>query len=257
MPSTTRRKETQPHATTDDLALLQAAMGSGRQIAGGITHDLNSALQCLGDALFAIREDIQTAMDRGAESGDLSMATLGPSLRVADDAFHRLANTALTIPTLIPRLVEETGPISLGAELVGLVALTSHRWRNRVQVLVEVDPTVSPFWCTWWVARLAALRLLLNGIEALRGRTVPSGQETPCLRLVGSQQAEIVELRLCVERNGAVVSDLEDLDPTLVVCAKRLGGDVGTIANAAGGIETVFRFPVHRTPSTGSPLAAR
>jgi hypothetical protein len=241
--------------TTDDIALLEAAMGSGRGIAGGITHDLNSALQCLGDALFAIRDDAQIALENGTTGADVAMASLAPSLSLADEAFSRISSLALVIPNLVPRVGEETGPIKLEAELQGLVALTRHHWRNRIHILIEIEPEIRPFWCAWWIVRLATVRLLLAAIESQRAAAGHVGREDlPRVRIVATQHENMVSLRVFGDGRpidpSRPATTGDELDAILLLCARRLGGDVRTITNDAGAVETVFRFPVLRSPST-------
>lgn len=252
------RRDVESHAldSVDDSALLRDAMGSSRSLAGGITHDLNSALQALGDALFAVRDDTQNALDNDAGS-ELSMAMLAPSLGLADDAFHRLCSLALAVPHLVPSVAEESGPIKLGTEMPMLVSLIRHHWRNRVQVFVEIDSNVGPFWCTWWVARLAILRLLMTSIEAARAfGGNAEREELPRLRIIATRQEQTLEVRAignakAGDENRTTVRH-DDLDPTLVLCAERLAGSVRTITNDAGIVETVLRFPILAMPAMDS-----
>jgi len=254
LPMTRRDPESQASNAQDDSALLRDAMGSSRSLAGGITHDLNSALQALGDALFAVRDDTQNAVDGNAAS-ELSMATFAPSLGLADDAFHRLCSLALAVPHVVPSVAEENGPIKLGMKIPMLVSLIRHQWRNRVQILVEIDSSVGSFWCTWWVARLAILRLLMTSIEAARTfREGADADELPRLRITATQMEQTLEIRAiggsAAGTNG--VAEHGDRDATLVLCAKRLEGNVRTETNAAGVTETVLRFPVLAAPAAGS-----
>jgi hypothetical protein len=255
LPMTRRDQESPASNSQDDSALLRDAMGSSRSLAGGITHDLNSALQALGDALFAVRDDAQTALDDTA-AGERSMATFAPSLGLADDAFHRLCSLALAVPHLVPSVAEENGPIKLDMKIPMLVSLIRHQWRNRVQILVEIDSSVGSFWCTWWVARLAILRLLMTSIEAARtGRDGADLAELPRLRITATQTEQTLEIR-AIGGAGAAhndrVAEPNDLDATLVLCVKRLKGDVRTETNAAGIMETVLRFPVLAAPAAGA-----
>lgn len=245
----------------EDVALLHAAMHSGREIAGAITHDLNSALQCLGDALFAIREDLQCAADNRPNGTGMPIGALASSLRLADDSLQRLTEVTRTIPSLVPQLAEETGPISLGTELLSLVALTWHHWRNRVHVLVEVEPSTGSFWCNWWVARLAALRMLLDAIDAQPARAGEySRRELPRIRVVAAMKGEDVELRVSSEpfneRAGETgpAAGRNEPDPVLMLCARRLGGIV-RMTNDLGCAETAIRFPVRRSPSSNAVAA--
>jgi hypothetical protein len=240
--------------SVEDLALLEAAMHSGRDIAGGITHDLNAALQGLGDALFAIREDLQCAADNRPNGTGMPIGALASSLRLADDSLQRLTEITRTIPNLVPQLADESGPISLGTELLSLVALTWHHWRNRVHVLVEVEPSVGAFWCTWWIARLAALRMLLDVIDAHRPTEAAySRRELSRIRFIAAMRGDEIELRVSSEpsnenaADGRSIGKRDEPDPIVMLCARRLGGTV-RVTNDSGCAETAIRFPVRRSP---------
>jgi hypothetical protein len=255
LPMTRREPRSQASNSVDDSALLRDAMGSSRSLAGGITHDLNSALQALGDALFAVRDDAQIALDGDAAS-ELSMATFAPSLGLADDAFHRLCSLALAVPHLVPSVAEENGPIKLGMKIPMLVSLIRHHWRNRVQIHVEIDPGVGTFWCTWWVARLAILRLLMTSIEASRtSREGAEQEELPRLRITAMRTEQTLEVRaiggVSPPDDSPIVARRDHLDPTLLLCAERLGGEVRMETNASGIMETVLRFPILAEPAAG------
>jgi len=57
--STFRDREINAATKAEHAALLRAAMQTGRTLAGGVTHDLNSALQILGDSLYASKRGIK------------------------------------------------------------------------------------------------------------------------------------------------------------------------------------------------------
>src|SRR5436305_10134527 len=96
----------------EHAALLRAAMQTGGAVASGVTHDLNSALQILGDSLYAIRDDTQTLIqeDKGASSE--ARASVDASLKLADDALARLSGIAKVVSNLA------TSPPDDGAQVL-------------------------------------------------------------------------------------------------------------------------------------------
>jgi hypothetical protein len=235
-------------------ALLHAAMFSGRQLAGGVTHDLNSTLQCLGDALYAIREDIHV-VQHGSPSNVVAHESLAESLQLADDAFRKMTDASRLMAGLVPRVADEDGPIHLGREIPGLVSLTWHHWRHRLEIETHVAADVVPFWCPWWVARLGVVRLVLIAIESQRTTSGSFSRAEPRpFRLVASMRNEWVEIRASFSADvetlerAATPDGAGSIDPVLTLCAKRLGGGVTMLVTPTG-IETVFRFPVRSKPS--------
>ncbi|HEY4129277.1 MAG TPA: hypothetical protein VGM50_01570 [Gemmatimonadaceae bacterium] len=238
-----------------DFALLQAVAWMERRIVGGVAHDLNSALQCLGDSLSSIRQDVMQVMNDPAAVRRVASGELATSMRLANEAFDRLNAVAVAVPNLAARVADETGPINLGLELLNIVALTAHEWRGRAQVVVDAEPNTAPFWCRWWVARLAILRLLLATIDA---HGDARGDESAPLHLAGTRRDDIVEIRVWVDgtsgarefRERAGHSD----DAVLGLCIQRLEGSLVTGIGANGARETIVRFPVTRR--TRTPLEA-
>jgi hypothetical protein len=230
-----------------DLALLQAVAWMERRIVGGVTHDLNSALQCLGDALSAIREDVRQVVTDPTAIRRVATGDLATSMRLASEAYDRLSSVAVAVPNLAARVADETGPISLGIELLNLVALTSHEWRGRVQVVVDAEPNTPPFWSRWWVARLAILRAMISTIDAHRDAR---GDELAHLHLAGARREDFIEIRLWIDsvkgsrelRERAAPGE----DAVLSLCMQRLRGTLAAGVGPNGVRETIIRFPVTR-----------
>ncbi len=230
-----------------DLALLQAVVWMERRLVGGVTHDLNSALQCLGDALSSIRQDVMQVMNDAGSARRIGSGELATSLRLANEAYERLSSVSVAVPNLAARVADETGPINLSLELLNIVALTSHEWRGRVQVVVDAEPNTAPFWCRWWVARLAILRLFIATIDAHRDAR---GDELARLHLAGTRREDVVEIRIWIE-GGKGARELRERagqaeDAVLSLCVQRLEGTLVTAAGADGGRETIIRFPITR-----------
>src|SRR3954469_18032947 len=99
--TTFRDREICAAAKAEHAALLRAAMQTGRTLAGGVTHDLNSALQILGDSLYAIRDDTQTLIGGAPLASGEAQASLTASLKLADDAFDRLSAITRVVPDLV------------------------------------------------------------------------------------------------------------------------------------------------------------
>jgi len=144
--------------------------------------------------------------------------------------------------SLVPGLVDEAGPIDVEAELRAVVALTRHQWAHRVSVVLEAPPRTPAFWGRWWVARLAAMRMLMLGAE--RHRRAPNNfnqNRLPSLRLVGRLVGSRFELRTIVDASVALASEP---DSVLLLCAKCLDGEIMTAFPNNGGVLTSFQFPI-------------
>ncbi|MEP6491257.1 MAG: hypothetical protein ABJF01_01175 [bacterium] len=246
----------------DDAELIRTAMRFSRQLAGGVTHDLNSTLQCVGDALFAIREDTRALVD--AESADVAglSAALEASLALADEAFDRLGVIARVVPELIPQVTEGARPVNLMRELQDIAALTRPLWKNRIDLSVEIASSSEPFACVWWVVGVAATRMVMAAAEL--SPRVPTGAPMPRTVLSGLQRGTNAEICVRVSRLSsgsmrtidAMQSDAPDADATLTLCAKRLGAEFERSDIEPGVSETVFRFPIQcDTALSQSPFA--
>ena len=241
-------------ATTAELLL--AAVRIGRQLAGAVTHDLNSALQCVGDAVFAIREDTRGVADPQSEGAGVSPESVDASLALADDAFERLIAIARMVPELVPLVPhasDEPTTVDVSRELRDIAALTRSVWKNRIELSVDFSSDDEPFACIWWVARVAATRMVMLAAES--EPKVGSGAPRPTVVLSSSQQAANVELRVRVSRpsSDAALSMAANepitftiSDATLTLCAERLGGELERSQVQPGVMETVFRFPIQR-----------
>jgi hypothetical protein len=145
---------------------------------------------------------------------------------------------------LVPGLVDEAGPINVEAELRAVVALTLPHWAHRVNVVVDAPVRTSPFYGRWWVARLAAMRMLM--LAAAHHDRAPSNfnqDRLPSLRLSGRLTGSHFELRTSVDVN--VTSPMSpEPDPVLLLCATCLEGEIITAMLPGGGALTSFRFPV-------------
>ncbi|HEX3866024.1 MAG TPA: hypothetical protein VHV78_04695 [Gemmatimonadaceae bacterium] len=237
----------------DDAALLDAALRLGRQIVGGVAHDLNSAMQGLGDALFVIGEEVNGVLDGIPDDAGLvaDMATrIRESLQLADSAFHRLTSAGRGVSDLIPAMDEESEPIDLRTELDELVSLTAHQWRHRLDVSVVVDPAMPTFTCTWWIARLAAARLFQIAAESHPNRRGGSDRSLPRFRMIASESEGFVVLRVLCDQPSTDIAPPTPIaprhgDPTLRLCASRLSGEVSSVPCSLGSFGLAFRFPVH------------
>lgn len=144
--------------------------------------------------------------------------------------------------SLVPGLVDESGPINVEAELRAVVALTRDQWAHRVNVVVDAPARTAPFWGRWWVARLAAMRMLMLGAEG--HRRAPNNfnhSRLPSLQLVGRLVGPRFELRTIADNGMPVPSEP---DSVLLLCAKCLDGEIMTAFPNNGGVLTSFQFPV-------------
>jgi hypothetical protein len=144
--------------------------------------------------------------------------------------------------SLVPGLVDEAGPINVEAELRAAVALTRHHWAHRVNVIVDAPPGVAPFWGRWWVARLAAMRMLMLAAEGHRRASENFNQNRlPSLRLIGRLIGARFELRTVVDAPALVASAP---DPVLLLCARCLDAELMTAFPNNGGVLLSFQFPI-------------
>lgn len=144
--------------------------------------------------------------------------------------------------SLVPGLVDEAGPINVEAELRAVVALTRHHWAHRVNVVVEAPGRTAQFWGRWWVARLAAMRMLMLGAEG--HRRVPNNfnhNRLPSIRLIGRLLGSRCELRTIVDMPASVAPEP---DSVLLLCAKCLDGEIMTAFPNNGGALMSFQFPI-------------
>ena len=240
--STFRDREINSATKAEHAALLRAAMQTGRTLAGGVTHDLNSALQILGDSLYAIKDDTKTLIRSARPSGE-SQKNLASSLELADEAFDRIKEITRVVPNLIVGSGDEIGPILVEAELRAIAALTRHHWKNRLNVVVDVQDEIPRFWCKWWVARLAAMRLVMLAGE-LRAQEShdTSPDDLPTFTISGHVDGDRFALSVSLESSDGE-STLSPNDSVLTLCAKSLGGEIHSASTAAAG-SISLRYPV-------------
>jgi hypothetical protein len=225
-------------------ALLRAAVQTGRTLAGGVTHDLNSALQILGDSLYAIRDDTQTLMRESPRTSGDATASLAASLKLADDAFDRISAITRVVPNLVVASGDDSGPILVEAELRAVVALTRHHWKNRLAVSVEIPTPIPQFRCRWWIARLAAMRMVMLAAEShQRSPNNFNAERLPVLRLSGVVDGDRFALQMILERSGDQ-SEITTTDSVVELCAKCLSGEVITAATSSGASLTTLQYPV-------------
>jgi hypothetical protein len=226
-----------------DSGLLAAVVRRARYASAGITHDLNSALQCLGDALFAIRQDAFQLVDEHSAGAPAVAAELASSLRLAEDAYDRINSAARAVPHLLPRL-ERLRNVSVGAELLDLVSLVQHDWRHRFNVRVLIDPPVGAITCDWWIARHVVLGLLAHLIE----RNTPSATRVPRgLAIIVSAADGILEIRMTIDTPEGVSSvtafgEITD-SADLASCARQLDAEIGEAIDAQGNQFLFLRLP--------------
>jgi len=245
--TTFRDREMSAASKAEHDALLNAAMQTGRTLAGGITHDLNSALQILGDSLYSIKDDTKTLIRAARASGE-TQKNLASSLELADEAFDRIKAITRVVPTLVGS-GEETGPILVEAELRAIVALTRHHWKNRLNVVVDVPSPVPHFWCKWWVARLAAMRMVMLAAESQTPAPRNANPDVlPVLTISGVMDAECFALSVYLETSAgeAIASPT---DSVMTLCAESLHGEIGMSVTPAGGSSLSLRYPVRFFPS--------
>ena len=144
--------------------------------------------------------------------------------------------------SLVPGLVDEAGPINVEAELRAVVALTRHHWANRVNVLLDAPARTPAFWGRWWVARIAAMRMLMLAADGHESAPSNFNQtRLPPLHFIGRLVNSRFELRTIVDRSAPATSEP---DPVLLLCAKCLDGEIMTAFPNNGGVLTSFQFPV-------------
>jgi len=245
--TTFRDRDINAATKAEHAALLRAAMQTGRTLAGGVTHDLNSALQILGDSLYAIKDDTRTLI-RSANASGQEQRNISSSLELADEAFDRIKAITRVVPNLVVGSGDETGPIQVEAEFRAIAALTHHHWRNRLNVVVDVSTPMPEFWCKWWIARLAAMRLVMLAAESQSFAPGKSDvKRLPTLTITGAIDGPWFELGVSVELppNDFVVPPA---DSVMTLCANSLGGEIQSVVTSAGSF-VALRYPVRLAPS--------
>jgi hypothetical protein len=145
--------------------------------------------------------------------------------------------------SLVPGLVDESGPISVEAELRAIVALTRNHWSHRVNIVVDTPVRTAPFFGRWWVARLAAMRMLMLSAEPHRRAPNNFNQNRlPVLRLTGRLIGSRFELRTTVDTCGQSLASTPD--SVMLLCARCLDGEIMTATALNGAAVTSFQFPI-------------
>jgi hypothetical protein len=188
---------------TEHAALLRAVVQAGRMLAGGARQDFE----------------------------------------LAEDAFIRLGAITRGAPNLVPTLTADTGPIHVEAELRAVAALTRHHWKHRLNILVDVPATMPPFWCRWWIARVAAMRLVMLAAESQqRSPSNMNLDRLPRLHLAGRLEGAQFEFRLWFE--PPAVLSLSTTDSVLALCAKCLDAEIVAATKPSGDTLIALRYPV-------------
>jgi hypothetical protein len=158
-------------------------------------------------------------------------------------------------PNTVPALVDEAGPINVEAELRAIVALTRHYWKHRLNILVDAPEPGVPFWSRWWIARFAAMRMLMLAADCHdRAPANFNSNQLPSVRIGGRLEGTRFELWLWMaDRGSGLESTLPDL--VLLSCAKCLGGQISVATPRSGESRMSFVFPVRLT--TATPIARK
>jgi hypothetical protein len=159
------------------------------------------------------------------------------------------------VPNTVPAVVDEAGPIDVEAELRAIVALTRHYWKNRFNILVETPEPNVPFWGRWWIARFAAMRMVMLAADS--HERAPSNfnpNQLPSVRIGGRLKGERFELWLSMADSG-VGPETAVPDLVLLSCAKCLGGQIVVSTLRSGESRMSFVFPVRLTAAT--PIARK
>jgi len=247
--TTFREHEMTAATKAEHAALLRAALQTGRTVAGGVTHDLNSALQILGDSLYAIRDDTQTLTQGARTVQSDAQASLAASLKLADDAFDRISAITRIVPDLAVPAPDDSGPILVEAELRAIVALTRHHWKNRLNVIVDVPLAVPQFWCRWWMVRFAAVRMVMLAAETRqRAPSNLSADRLPALRISTRLDDDRFDLQMVLDVAESGPS-MPPADSVLALCARCLGGEITSASTPAGGSRISLQFPVRLAAS--------
>jgi len=165
----------------------------------------------------------------------------GPDVVHDQDSALEILGGALS---LVPGLVDEAGPINVEAELRAIVALTRSHWAHRVNIIVDTPIRTAAFWGRWWVARLAAMRMLMLACESHKRAPNNFNQSRlPALRLIGRLNGSRFEIRTTVDSQSDAF-DIPRPDLVLILCARCLEGEIMTATAANGAAVTSFQFPV-------------
>jgi hypothetical protein len=222
------RLDAETSAAAIDGTLMLETLRLGRDLSLGLAHDVNSALQCLGDSLFAIREDVGPLLDDSASARGDARHGVPISLRMAADVSDRLLEVGVALAELLPRISSIPERIDLRRELPSLVALTAPKWRKRVAVELDIPVGNTEVTCVWWVLRLGALRLLLALIDASGELGGDTGIVVRLAVAIGVADVEIVGS--LIASGASAVCAARDPDPVLAACMARLGAVMECIA---------------------------
>jgi hypothetical protein len=236
--------ETRAALAAECVALLQAALQTRRLLGPAGAHDLNSALRSPGHARYASKNATRESLNGHTITPGETASVFELLGSDDDDAFERLSAISQVVPNLVPALTEEAGPIHVDSELRAIVALTRHHWKHRLNVSVERPLPMSPFWCRWWIARLAAMRMVMLAAESRQrapSNFNPERLPAACIggRLDGSRFVLWISCGESVIPRGDLVHD-----SVLALCARCLSGEINSIVKPTGMRLTSFHFPV-------------
>jgi nitrogen-specific signal transduction histidine kinase len=226
----------------NESAELEQFLLSTRRVAAGLTHELNSALQCLGDALFTLDE-------AQAEIVSTRIGDIRESLRIAEDACSRLTEVAQSVAELVPPISHQERTVSLAGELRRVGELTRHFWKNTFNLVVSVEPGLGPIRCDWWAIRQVIVRLILDACDtASRSASRTTRTTRPTLELAArSGRAGLIEIYLEFCPLGAEDAPATSLrtavrDEALRGVLAPVGGRLETVATSTGTTRTTVHF---------------
>ncbi len=132
-----------------------------------------------------------------------------------------------------------------------VAASSRHVWAGRFNLYVELEPSPS-FYCAWWIARLAIVRMIGLTADARLAESGPSPSRLPALWLRGAQRSGLLEISVCAERlqpeADAAAAQSAPTDSLLLAYASVLCGEIPASGAGVRGNGLTLRFPVSSEP---------
>jgi nitrogen-specific signal transduction histidine kinase len=204
----------------DDRALHVQLLQSSRQMARGLSHDVNSALQILSHAVFVL--DGSLAGVRASCPAELADEVCEAAERM-EAAFSRLKDLSRTLAELVPPLSADGGPVTLQIEIPLVVALTKHEWRQHAEISLYVDPRVPAIQAPRAEIRQGLIDLVLGAARAKEGGAA------------GARSNDLLrQVRIfCEQAVDGVVIRVSSVDspggPVTTTCIKWSGAAIGAL----------------------------
>jgi signal transduction histidine kinase len=200
----------EPDLSGAELALRDRVIVSGRALASGLAHDLNSPLQVLGDIAFLLREELAALTATTTATAGLDQ--IREATAQLETTFNRLKTISKSISQLLPAPESPDALVRLEVELRIVAELTRSQWHRDANLTIDVDPRVNVRGIPRLLLRQLVVDLVLSVArfvtERSRSGSTPSGTRRDI-----ALRAGVAGDRVLIE----VVTDAGPIEPPALV----------------------------------------